>query len=122
MTTKQCTVCLKSSPEDQFYDRKSECMTCTKERNARYRKKHRDGQKKSPYPVRIKDDTKQCNACDTWLPFTSFSPCETGQGGLQTKCKTCINAIYRAKYSAGKRAIAEKEKAVSRIEKHWNFT
>ena len=115
-------MCHEFEEEDQFYDRKSECMTCTKIRNNKYRAKHRSTVKKSPYPNRIDGDRKQCNSCDQWLSFIFFSHSDSGQGKLQTKCKPCTNRTYRAKYAEIKRAEAEKDKSVSRIEKHWNFT
>ena len=121
MTLKHCTICQEQKDESLFYHNKSECMACSKERNAKYRAKYRAKQEKHPYPVTINGDKKVCNGCQKWQDLSMYSPVKTGQGGLQSKCKTCINATYRAKYEAIKKAREDKLKGTRKLENHWSF-
>ena len=96
-------------------------MACSKLRSSKYRAKHRAKQVKTPYPVTINGDKKICNFCQKWQDLSMYSPVKTGQGGLQSKCKTCINATYRAKYEAIKKAMEDKLKGTRKLENHWSF-
>lgn len=66
------------------------CKECTKER-AQLRKLMQGP------PVRERE-SKRCGKCDTWKPACDFYKSSVITGGLQNRCKACMNEGKREYY------------------------
>lgn len=116
---KKCTICHELEEESLFYVGKAECMQCSRARNAKLRAK-KNAMPKEPKPVIVKDGKKLCKSCNEWVEFSLYSPISSGSGGLQSRCKACINKAYRDGYAEQKKANKEK-RAKGKLENHWKF-
>jgi 5-methylcytosine-specific restriction endonuclease McrA len=94
---RECPHCHLTQPCENFQlaksgNRSGWCRNCRSEKE---RQRRLAVGMKPRNASRIDGESKLCTGCHVFRPFSMFSPCERGLGGLSTLCSPCHAEKYR---------------------------